>query len=95
MKQFHEGFDDVDLQPVNLSLPLLKEHTAKWLVEAVNHISNNPQTIVNGLVKAGIPKALDEIDDSESEDVSDYDNESNSSSSSDDKGYADENNDHW
>ena len=52
---------DADLQPVDLCLPLMKEHTAKWLVEAANHISNNPQIIVNGFIKAGISKALDGI----------------------------------
>ena len=84
MIQFQEGVDDVDLQPVNLSLPHLKELTAKWMVKAANHISNNPQVIVNGFMRAGISKALDGIEESESEDASAHDSESMSSSSSDD-----------
>ena len=54
------------------------------MVKAANHICNNPQIIVNGFMKAGISKALDGIEESESEDASAHDSKSMSSSSSDD-----------
>ena len=49
----------MELQPVNLRLAALKELGAKWLVEMADYISNNPQFIVNGFRRAGIPGALD------------------------------------
>ena len=49
------------------------------MVKAANHISNNPQIIVNGFMKAGISKALDGIEESESEDASAHDNKGMSS----------------
>ena len=44
-----DNFDNMNLQPINLSLPALKEVGAKWLVEVAEYISSNPQMIVNGL----------------------------------------------
>ena len=61
--QFQEGIDDVAKQPVDLSLLHLKEHTAKWMVEATCHISYNPHVIVNSFIKPGFPKALDGIEE--------------------------------
>ena len=35
-------------------MAVMKEIGSKWLVDAADYISNNPQFIVNGFVRAGI-----------------------------------------
>ena len=42
-----------------LGLPTLIELGAKWMVEMAQYITDNPQIIVNGFIKAGITGALD------------------------------------
>ena len=56
-----EGCDieSTELQPVDLSLPRLKELGAKWMVEMSEYLAENPQIIVNGFIKSGIAGALD------------------------------------
>ena len=49
----------IELQPIDLGLPALKELGAKWLVDMAAHISENPQIIVNGFIHSGITGALD------------------------------------
>ena len=69
LEQF-EGEDDMDiadLNPISLSMPILKELGAKWLVEMEEYLSNNPQIIVNGFIQSGICGALDRIDDTSDE----------------------------
>ena len=51
--------ESVDLQPINLGLPVLKELGARWMVEMAEYFTDNPQIIVNGFVKASIAGALD------------------------------------
>ena len=51
--------ESVDLQPINLGLPILKELGARWMVEMAEYFADNPQIIVNGFVMAGIAGALD------------------------------------
>ena len=60
MKQL-EGRDieSAELQPIILGMPVLKELGAKWMVEMAEYFGENPQIVVNGLVKAGIAGALD------------------------------------
>ena len=48
------------LQPINLSMPLLREKGARWLVEMVQYISENPQIIVNRFIRSGITGAIDQ-----------------------------------
>ena len=48
-----------NLEPVDLCLLAMKELGAKWLVETVQHIADNPSFIMNGFIKAGICQALD------------------------------------
>lgn len=75
--------DQVELDPIDLSLPVLKELGARWMVEMAKYIEDNPQFIVNGFIKAGISRTLDS-DDSSSEpdeqDRSDHSSESDDSS---------------
>lgn len=63
LKQFEDQSDvpleDVTLDPVDLSLGNMKNVGAKWLVEAVKYIADNPEFIVNGFIRAGICRALD------------------------------------
>ena len=46
------------MQAINLGLPVLKKLGVKWMVEMSEYFTANPQIIVNGLVKAGIARAL-------------------------------------
>lgn len=63
LKQFEDQsdvpLDDVTLNPVDLSLANMKNIGAKWLMEAIKYIADNPQLIVNGFIRAGICRALD------------------------------------
>ncbi len=54
-----EELESIELNPVRLSLPLMKELVASWLVEMFEYIQNNPQIAVNGFLRAGICDALD------------------------------------
>ena len=53
------NLERLELQPVNLGLSELKEIGAKWLVDMATYISNNPQMIVNEVIRSGITGALD------------------------------------
>ena len=53
------NMEALQLHPINLGLPELKEIGAKWLVDMASYISNNPQMIVNGFIHSGIAGALD------------------------------------
>ena len=77
-----KGSNVDDLEPINLGLPILKELGAGWLVEMGKYISQNPQFIVNGFMKAGISKALDETEESDSAEACTEDSEADSSCSS-------------
>lgn len=57
-----QGVSDVEsanIQPVNLSMAVVKELSACWLVEMAQYIADNPQFIVNGFRRPGISSALD------------------------------------
>jgi hypothetical protein len=69
--QENTEMNDVELSPICLSLPILKELGAKWLVEMAEYISDNPQFITNGFRKAGIPQAIDGDDEDQSDEGSD------------------------
>ena len=49
------------LEPIDLSSAVLKEQSARWLVEATEYIADNPQIVVNGFHKTGIAAALDGV----------------------------------
>ena len=51
--------EQVELQPINLGMPAMKELGAKWLVNTATYIGENPHLIVNGFVRSGIVAALD------------------------------------
>ena len=64
MKQL-QGVSDVEsaeIQPVDLSVAAIKELNAQWLVEMAEYITSNPQFVVNGFRRWGIPAALDGCD---------------------------------
>ena len=66
--------DQIELDVIDLGLPVLKELGAKWLVMMAQYIEDNPQFIVNGFIKAGISGALDDgISDSSGESALDSD----------------------
>ena len=51
MKQLHgNDLESAELQPIDLSMPQLKELGAKWLVKMAEYISANPNFIVNGFI---------------------------------------------
>ena len=55
-----DDLDSLEIQPIDMSLAIMKQVGAKWLVEMAEYISGNPQFIVNGFIEAGIPSAIDE-----------------------------------
>ena len=74
------------LEPVDLSLPVMKELCSKWILEMFEYISANPQMTVKGFIRAGISKALDEVlsyADSVTDDVISEQDVSESSSDND------------
>ena len=46
-------------QPVDLSMPKMKELGARWLVETHEYIASNSQLIVNGILRSAITTAFD------------------------------------
>ena len=55
--------ENVNIEPIDLTMAVMKEASASWLVEMWDYISDNPQFIVNGFLHSGISKALDGDDD--------------------------------
>ena len=53
-----QDIETVAVAPIDLSMGMMKEIGAKWLVDMASYISDNPQFIVNGFIHAGITKAL-------------------------------------
>lgn len=70
--------DGVEISPVNLGLPVLKELGAQWLVQMAEYISDNPQMIVNGFVRAGISAALDGVSETDNSNTTTLDSDSES-----------------
>ena len=66
-----EGTDIVStvLQPIRLSLTVLKELGAKWLLEMADYFGEHPDIIVNVFIRLGITEALsgewDELEEEE------------------------------
>ena len=52
---------NAEIEPIALSMQVVKHISAKWLVNMAEYISRNPQLIVHGFLKSGITGALDEI----------------------------------
>ena len=61
-----QDIDAFAIEPIDLSIGMVKEIGAKWLVDMAKYISNNPQFIVNGFIHAGIAKALNGEDTNDS-----------------------------
>ena len=57
--------EEVFPKPVNLSLPLLKELGAKWLVGMAEYLHEKPLFIVNEFIHSGITAAFDGENQSE------------------------------
>ena len=82
--------EDVELDPIDIGLAKLKELNAKWLVEVMEYIADNPEFIVNGFLRSGILGALDTISELEENDTSvspfeyDLDSEADSDGDSND-----------
>ena len=54
------GSDEVPIEPVHLSITVLKELVSKWLVKMHQEVSNQNELITNRFRSAGILKALEE-----------------------------------
>ena len=67
--------DDLQVRPVDLNMAAMKHAGASWLDEmyTCSYISDNPQLIANGFVKAGIPQAIDSFLNEESNDDAELD----------------------
>lgn len=73
--QLQGDTSECELAPVDMSLAVMKELSAKWLVEMVQYLSDNPHFIVKGFTTSGIAGALDGFRDNEvadEEDPEDY-----------------------
>ena len=70
-----KNVEEVELEAIDLPLPLLRELGAGWLVEMFQFIADNPQFIVNGFAHAGITGALDFIEDLDGLEEDDEDSE--------------------
>ena len=46
------------LEPIDLSLSVLKEVGAQWLVDMAQYFSNNPDIVVSGFFRAGLQGLL-------------------------------------
>lgn len=55
------SLEDVVLEPIDMSMAVMKNISAKWFVKMAEYIADNPQFIVNGFKRAGICRALDGI----------------------------------
>ena len=64
-----QDLDTSDLDPIDLSSAVVKEKSARWLVELADYMAANPQIIVNGFMRTGITGALDGIQDDDSMDT--------------------------
>ena len=67
--------DDFQVPSVDLSMAVMKHIGAKWLDEMHSYIKDNPQLIVNGFLKAGVPQAIDSFYEEESDEPEDCDDE--------------------
>ena len=89
MQQFQAQGDvplcDVVLEPIDLTLPFLKSVSTEWFIKMAEYITDNPQLIVNGFVRAGICRVLDGVtSDEELDDIlQDMDSDYTDSRSSD------------
>ena len=54
--------DTAYLNPIDLSSAVVREKSAKWLVELAEYMMDNPHIIVNRFVKSGILAVLDKRD---------------------------------
>ncbi len=52
-------FDQLDLEPINLSMVRIKDVSADWFVQMHSYIAENPSFLVNGFLKSVITAALD------------------------------------
>ena len=80
-----EDLEDIAIQPINLSMPVMKEVSARWLVVIVGRISDNPHLIVSGFLRSGITGAFDGNLDDTQEEESDSGNESSQEDPSSDE----------
>ena len=79
MKQLEvKDVESAKLQPIDLGMPVLKELGASWMVEMAKYFGENPQIVVNGFIKPGIPGALDGHIDCTKEEANVREDESNS-----------------
>jgi len=61
--------EDVVLEPIDLSLPVLKNISDEWFIKMADYISSNSQIIVNNFIKAGICRPLDGVTSDEELDL--------------------------
>ena len=62
MKQLEDvDIETCELEPIDLSLSVLKEVGAKWLVEMAKYFEDNQMIIVNGFIRSGIIGAWMEL----------------------------------
>ena len=90
MKQLEGHDESIEIEPIDLSMQVLKELEAKWLVEMAEYMSDNPQFIVKGFIRSGITGSLDDEYDNKSNYDSESELDTDNTSSESDESEADE-----
>ena len=82
-----KDWEKVMLDPVNLSMLLLRELGAGWLVQMAEYLADNPEIIVNGFIRSGILSSIDgnRLENEENQDQGDDHEEISSSEEMDDE----------
>ena len=80
-----EDVDAVDITPIKLEMPILKELGAKWLVQMAEYFADNQQFIVNGFRRSGALDGLEESELQSEGDESDEDSDENDDKFSEDE----------
>ena len=55
-----EDIHTAEIQPVDLSMAVMKQVIAEWLVEMAKYFEDHPEIVVNGFIRSGIAGVLDE-----------------------------------
>ena len=72
-----------EIQLIHLSMQVVKQIGAKWLVDMAEYTSDNPQFIMNGFIRSGITGALDGVAHDDGADDLSNDSESETDSEMD------------
>ena len=58
-----EDIENADISPIDTGAAKMMSLGAQWLVNLHEYLSSKPEIIVNRFSKAGIPQAIDAVQD--------------------------------